>query len=111
MSSRSVRSIMVGHGRRGQYRGGKLDEETGTDRKIVFDVDAAAMLSHDAGGDGQAESGAAVLGREMRQEKFVLVFRRYAWAGVRDANLHSFRIGMRFGRDQDFPEVRVLQSF
>src|SRR5229473_3405860 len=111
MSSSRVRSIVVGHGRRRQFGRGKLDEETGTDRKIVFDVDAAAMLSHDAGGDGQAESGAAVLGREMRQEKFVLIFRRYASAGVRDANLHSLRIGMGFGRDQDFPECGVLQSF
>ena len=55
---------------------------------------AAAVFGHDARGDRQAESGAAILGGEMRQEEFVFVFRGDAVAGVRDADFHGVGIGI-----------------
>src|SRR5260370_36317513 len=103
VSSSGVRSIVVGKGGGRQFCGRKFNEESRSRWKIVLDMDAAAVFGHDAGGDGEAESGSAVLGREMRQEEFVLVLRRNTGAGVRDTDYNGLRIRSGFGGNQDFP--------
>src|SRR5260370_5012435 len=76
VSSSGVRSIVVGKGGGRQFCGRKFNEESRSRWKIVLDMDAAAVFGHDAGGDGEAESGSAVLGREMRQGEFCPVLPR-----------------------------------
>jgi len=45
-----------------QFRDGQFNDESRAYREIIFNMDAAAMLSDDARGDGQAEARAAPLG-------------------------------------------------
>src|ERR1700731_2925509 len=93
-SSGRVRSIVVGEGGGRQFRDWEFNEEARTYRKVVLDVDAAAVFGPEASGNSQAQTGSAVIGREMRQEESVLVFWGNAGATVRDADHHGFRIGM-----------------
>src|SRR5580692_4637266 len=102
-SSRDFRSVVIGDARGSEFRGRKLHEESRTCRLIVLDMNRAAMLCHDASGDGQAQAGSAVFGGEVRKEKFVFVLWRDALAGVGHANLDGFRVGMRARRNKDFP--------
>src|SRR6202045_5537258 len=83
-SSGRVRSIVVGEGGGRQFRDWEFNEEARTYRKVVLDVDTAAVFGHDASGKTQAESGSAVLGREMRQEGSVLGFWPKAGAAAGD---------------------------
>ena len=85
---------MVGDARGSEVGSRKLDEEPRADGEIIFDVDAAPVFGDDASGDSQAEAGAAVLGREMGEEKLVFVLRRDAVAGVGDADFDGFGVGV-----------------
>ena len=93
---------MVGDGSGRQFGDGKFDEKSRADRKIVFHVNGAAMFGNDARGNREAQTGAAILGGKVRQEKFVFVFRRDAVTGVGDADFDDLRVGMRAGGDEDF---------
>src|SRR5881394_1377244 len=88
-ASGNVRSI----GRWRDFRGRKFEDETGADGRVVFDAEQAVVLGDDSGSDSEAEAGAAILGGEMRQEKFVLVGGRDALAGV----FHGDFDGIGFG--------------
>src|SRR6266446_3332561 len=106
-SSSRVRSIVVSQRGGRQFRDGKFDQEARSNRMIVLNVDAAAMFGDDACGDGQAESGSAVLGGEMRQEEFVFVLRRNTGAGVRDTDLDGFRVGIGLSGNENFAARRA----
>ena len=90
---------------------GQEHQEARADGRVIFDVQSAAVFSDDARGDGQAESGAAIFGGKMREEKFVFVFGRDAVAGVGNANFDGvgFRVGAR--GDGNFADARVFESF
>src|SRR5215467_10422877 len=98
--------------RSGQDLGrGQLENEAGTDRGVVLDAEAAAVFGDDAGGDGQPESGAAVLGREVRKEELVLVLWGNAVAGVGDNDFYKVGLGLGTGRDGDVANGGGFQSF
>src|SRR5580700_238132 len=110
-SSRDFRSVLVGDAGGGELCDRKFYEETRTHRQIIFHMNAAAVLGDDARRDSQPKAGSTVLRRKMRKEKFVLVLRRNAVAGVRHADLDRLRVWMRARGDEDFPERRVFQCF
>ena len=66
----------------------KFEDEARTDGGIVFNTNATTVLGDDAGGDGETESCAAVLGGEVREEDVVLVAGRDAVTGVRNDNFN-----------------------
>ena len=70
----------------------QFDEEARADRKIVFDVNGAAVFGDDARGDGEAEAGAAIFGGEVRQEETVFIFGRDAVTGVLHADFDGFGV-------------------
>src|SRR5258708_6268497 len=65
----------------------KLDDEARADGMIFFHADRAVMIFHNAAHDGQAESGATLLGGKIRQEKFLFEFASYAVSRVGDSDL------------------------
>jgi len=56
--------------RRGLGDNGQLHHEAGPDWLIFFDANGAVVIFDDAAHDGEAQSGAAALGRKIRQKKF-----------------------------------------
>src|SRR5258707_11785339 len=78
-------------------RSGEFEDETGADGGIVFYTETAAMLGDDAGGDGEAEAGAAIFGGEVRKKEFVFVLRGNAMAGVGDDDFDGVEIGFGAG--------------
>src|SRR5215471_13649919 len=98
--------------RSGQDLGrGQLENEAGTDRGVVLDAEAAAVFGDDAGGDGQPESGAAVLGREVRKEELVLVLWGNTVAGVGDNDFYKVGLGLGTGGDGDVANGGGFQGF
>src|SRR5580700_7032194 len=102
--------MLAGEGGSG-VGGGQEHEEARADGGIIFYVQSSAVFSHDARGDGQAESGAAIFGGKMREEKFVFVFGRDAVASVRDANFDGVGFGVGARGDGNFADARVFESF
>ena len=82
---------------RRNFRRRKLENETGTDRGVVFDAEKPVVFGDDAGSDGEAESGAAIFGGEMREEEFVLIGWRDAVAGVCDGDFDGIGFGIEAG--------------
>ena len=64
---------MLAVGRRGDgFRGQRqLHDEARADRLVFLHANGAAMVFDDAADDGQPQSGAALLGGEVRQEQFL----------------------------------------
>src|SRR5690348_18502472 len=73
-------------------------------------MNAAAVFGHNTSGNGQPQSGAPILGREVGKEESIFILRRDAVASIGDANLDSFGFRTSASGDQDFPEGRILQS-
>ena len=94
-----------------EIRRRQLDEKARADRKIVFDVNGAAVLGDDAGGDGETQAGAAILGGKMRQEQAVFVFGRDAVPGVLHADFNGFGLAVGAGGDGDFAEGSGFEGF
>src|SRR5579872_3702183 len=91
VSSSTTRMLCMldgGRGRRSFGDNRKFYDEPRTDGVVLLYADGAMVIFHDAADDGQAESGAALLGREIRQEKFFFEFAAYAMAGVGHGDLH-----------------------
>lgn len=102
---------MVGNGGGRQFCDRKLNEEARAGRKIVLDLDAAAVLGDDARRDGQAQPGPAVFRRKVREKELVLVLGRDAVPTVRDADFDGVRVRESFCGDVNFPAGRILQRF
>src|SRR5579862_6270372 len=88
----SFDSVAFGNGGGRRFGRRQFDQEPGADRKIVLDVNRAAVLGDDARGDGQAEAGAAILGGEMREEEAVFVFGRNTVTCVLDTDFDGFGV-------------------
>src|SRR5258708_32146018 len=72
-SSSTMRMLCMLDGDRCGRRFGhnrKLDDEARADGMIFFHADRAVRIFHNAAHDGQAEAGAALLGREIWQVNF-----------------------------------------
>ena len=69
------------------------------------------MFGDDARGDGEAQAGAAILGRKVRQEETIFVLRRDAVAGVLHADFDDLRIAMRASGNHDLADRRSFQRF
>lgn len=80
---------------------GQFENEARSDGGVVFDADAATVFGDDARRDGKTKTSSAVLGREMREEEFVLILRRDAVTGVRDDYFNGveIRLGASFNGD------------
>src|ERR1700674_1622250 len=63
-------------------RYGQLDNEAAANRLIFFDADRTMMVFHNSAHNRQAQSGAALLGREVRQEQAFLNVARNPLPGV-----------------------------
>lgn len=83
----------------GRFGGRKLQDETRTDRRIVFDAEQTVVFGNNARCDGKAKAGAAVFRREMREEESVLVGGRDAVAGVFDADFDRVGFGVKARED------------
>src|SRR5262249_10507001 len=78
--------------------GRKLDGEARAHRLIVLHANLPAGLGHDVADNREAQSAAAILGGEVRQEELLLIVRADAAARVGDDELD--RLGRaRLGRD------------
>src|SRR6516165_926672 len=78
---------------------------------IILYTERTAMLGNNSSGDGQAQPGAALLGRKMRKEKLVLVLRRNPVASIRHCDFNRIGFGVEMGGDGDFAAGRVLERF
>src|ERR1700756_290503 len=94
-----------------EVRCGEFENEAGADGGIVFYANAAAMFGYDAGGDGETEAGAAILGGEVRKEEFVLVVRGDAMTGVGDDDFDGIEIGFRPSFNGDVLNERGFECF
>ena len=74
-------------------------------------MNGAAVFGDDARSDREAEAGAAVLRRKMRQEESVFVFGRDAVTGVLNADFDGLGVVVHAGRNCDFAERRGLERF
>jgi len=101
----------VGGGGGQDVCGGEFEDEAGADGGVVFDAEAAAVLGDDAGGDGEAEAGTAVLGGEVREEEFVFVLRGDAVAGVGDDDFDEVGVGIGAGGDSDVADGGGFEGF
>lgn len=54
--------------RRGNFDGGEANQKARAGWNVIVDAKSAVMFGDDAAGNGEAEAGAAILGREMREE-------------------------------------------
>src|SRR6266576_3265033 len=111
-SSSTMRMLcMLGGGCCGRFRSErKFHDEAGANRLILFDPDGALMVFDDAAHDGQAQTGAALLGGEIRQKEFFLQFLGHSVTGVGDSNLHGIATGDETGGDSDFAQQRALHG-
>src|ERR1700722_17174547 len=69
----SFHAVTFADGRGRKFGRRQFDQEARADRKIVFDVNCAAVLGDNARGDGEAEASAAIFCGEMREEEAVFV--------------------------------------
>ena len=76
------------------FGGREFEDEARADGGVVFDAEETVVFGDDARGDGEAEAGAAILGREMREEKFVFVRGRNAVTGVFHGNFDRVGFGV-----------------
>src|ERR1700686_2905762 len=87
-SSSTMRILyMVDGGGRSFRNNRKFDNETRTDRAVLFHADRTVMIFHDAAHDRQAEARASFLGGEIGQEKLLLEFASHAVSGVGGGDL------------------------
>src|SRR5207248_4870479 len=78
---------------------GKLDLKTSPPRIVVMHGDAAVVIVHDAMHDGQAEAGAAALGRKIWEKELVLVGVGNAASGIGHFDDHAMRRAARGDAD------------
>src|SRR5450631_1058244 len=65
----------------------QLDDKARANGLVVLGANQPIMFSDDAAGDGQAQAGAALLCRKVRQKKLVLVLRGDPLTAVGDCDL------------------------
>src|SRR5436309_334959 len=90
MSTLSMRGLARGGLRfllRSQWN---FNDKACANREILFHTDGAVMVFDDAAHDGESESGAALFGGEVWQEKFLLEFGGHAVTGIGDDQLDRF---------------------
>src|SRR3984885_5349508 len=107
----SFDSVAFGDGGGRGFGRRQFDEEPGADRKIVLDVNRAAVFGDDARGDREAESSAAIFRRKMREEEAVFVFGRNTVTCVLDADFDGFGVVVHAGRNGDFAQGRGFERF
>ena len=94
----------------GGFGGGQFDYESRADRLLSSARISAVVFGDDAAGDGQAEAGAAVLGGEVREEKFVFVFGGDAVAAVGDS-ISTVSFCAKARGDREAAEFGVFHGF
>src|SRR5262252_6038854 len=88
-SSSTIRMLcMFREDRRHRLRhNGKLYDEASSDRMVFFHPNRPMVIFYNAAHNRKSQSGAAFLGREIRQEKFLFDVVGYALASIGDNDL------------------------
>src|SRR5262249_23019068 len=105
----SVRFDSLTHTGGRRLRNRKLNYKTGNDRMIILHTYCTAMFGDNARSDGKTEAGAAILGRKLREEEFVFVFRRNTVTRVFNTDLDRVGFDMPGRRNTDVAFRGVFQ--
>src|ERR1700688_3484702 len=94
-----------GHGFKRYWQ---LNHETAAHRFVFFHANGTMMIFHNPAHDGQAQSGASLLGREVGQEKSFLHIARNSLPGVGDDQFDGLATGDERGRNRNLPYDCIL---
>src|SRR5271157_535468 len=89
----------------------QFNDEAGADGTVLLHADGAVMVFDDAVHDGQAQPRATFLGREVRQEEFLLEFAGNSVSGIGYGDFNGIAAGHQRGGNLDFTKDGILQSF
>src|SRR5690349_23342875 len=110
-SSSTTRMLcMQDRGGSGLGRDRKFDDETRAHRLIFFYPDRAVMVFDDAAHNGEAESSAAPLGREIGEKRLFFQVLRNTLTAIGDGNLHHLAVADQRCCNLNFAHQRAVQS-